>query len=64
MRSPQHTTLFNTQRVETEEYAEEAGLLVDTYAQSVLMSTYLVAFVVCDYANITATSKGDVKVGE
>ena len=34
----------------------------DDFETSVKMSTYLVAIVVCDYANISVTTKNNVKV--
>lgn len=45
----------------TEVY-DNTGLLLDNYDTSVKMSTYLVAFVVCDFANISKTTSDGVKV--
>ena len=39
------------------------GLETVYFKESVRMSTYLVAFVVCDYSSLTAETKGGVTVG-
>ncbi|XP_076439260.1 endoplasmic reticulum aminopeptidase 1-like isoform X2 [Babylonia areolata] len=51
VREARHITLFNTPLRQTSTYAE--GLLKDEYEASVRMSTYLVAFIVCDFRNLT-----------
>lgn len=38
------------------------GLLEDQFAQTVTMSTYLVAFVICDFKSVTATTSSGVQV--
>ncbi|XP_018327042.1 endoplasmic reticulum aminopeptidase 1 isoform X2 [Agrilus planipennis] len=56
-----HIALFNTPAVSTEDvgFYMGQGLLRDDFKESVEMSTYLVAFVICDYHNIhLATNTG------
>lgn len=38
------------------------GLLEDQFAETVTMSTYLVAYVVCDFKSVTATTSSGVQV--
>lgn len=55
-REPQHFTLSNMPR-QTSIPVEGSNLVMDEFQESVDMSTYLVAFVVCDYqvlSNLTA----------
>ncbi|XP_071098659.1 endoplasmic reticulum aminopeptidase 1-like isoform X1 [Haliotis cracherodii] len=61
VRDKQHISLFNMPLKKTEVY-DNTGLLLDNYDTSVKMSTYLVAFVVCDFANISKTTSDGVKV--
>ncbi|XP_060067108.1 endoplasmic reticulum aminopeptidase 1-like [Ylistrum balloti] len=54
VRSKNHISLFNMPLLTSEPYSE--GLIVDTFQQSVNMSTYLVAMVVGDYDHVTSTT--------
>lgn len=60
--SPEYHSLFNTRLIHTN---TKDQLVEDTYEETVRMSTYLVAFIVCDYKHKeTETSRGikvDVK---
>lgn len=38
------------------------GLLEDQFGETVTMSTYLVAYVVCDFKSVTATTSSGVQV--
>uniref|UniRef100_A0A8C7ZIJ0 Aminopeptidase n=1 Tax=Oryzias sinensis TaxID=183150 RepID=A0A8C7ZIJ0_9TELE len=59
-RSPQYISLSNMPIVKTVEL--HGGLLEDHFAPSVKMSTYLVAFVICDFKSVTATTTSGIKV--
>ncbi|XP_072244138.1 endoplasmic reticulum aminopeptidase 2 [Leuresthes tenuis] len=59
-RSPDFISLSNMPVVKTVEI--NGGLLEDQFAESVKMSTYLVAFVICDFKSVTATTSSGVKV--
>ena len=39
------------------------GLVEDQFAVSVRMSTYLVAFVICDFKSVSAVTSSGVQVG-
>ncbi|XP_069679088.1 endoplasmic reticulum aminopeptidase 1-like isoform X3 [Periplaneta americana] len=59
-----HIALFNMPVVSTEDtgFYMGTGLLRDDFQESVEMSTYLVAFVVCDYKRITRQTQKKVSV--
>ncbi|XP_034398276.1 endoplasmic reticulum aminopeptidase 2 isoform X2 [Cyclopterus lumpus] len=59
-RSPEYISLSNMPVVKTLEVDE--GLLEDQFDASVKMSTYLVAFVICDFKSVTATTSSGVQV--
>uniref|UniRef100_UPI003AAACCD0 endoplasmic reticulum aminopeptidase 2 isoform X1 n=1 Tax=Centroberyx gerrardi TaxID=166262 RepID=UPI003AAACCD0 len=59
-RKPEHISLSNMPIEKTVEV--NGGLLEDHFAVSVKMSTYLVAFVICDFKSVTATTSSGVKV--
>lgn len=59
-RRPEFISLSNTPLVSTNEVS--AGLLEDQFAPSVRMSTYLVAFVVCDFKSVTAKTSSGIQV--
>uniref|UniRef100_A0A8D0AKY8 Aminopeptidase n=1 Tax=Sander lucioperca TaxID=283035 RepID=A0A8D0AKY8_SANLU len=59
-RSPEYISLSNMPVVKTVEIND--GLLEDQFDASVKMSTYLVAFVICDFKSVTATTSSGVQV--
>ncbi|XP_076842765.1 endoplasmic reticulum aminopeptidase 1 [Brachyhypopomus gauderio] len=59
-REPKHISISNMPNLETVELAD--GLLEDRYDVSVKMSTYLVAFIVCDFLSVSKRSHHGVKV--
>ncbi|XP_028270660.1 endoplasmic reticulum aminopeptidase 2 [Parambassis ranga] len=59
-RTPEFISLSNMPVVKTVEVND--GLLEDQFAPSVRMSTYLVAFVVCDFKSVTAKTSSGVQV--
>lgn len=61
VREPRYISLFNTEELSSEDFGD--GLKLDRFATSVTMSTYLVAFVVCDFGSKSAyTEKSRIKV--
>uniref|UniRef100_A0A667XWA7 Aminopeptidase n=1 Tax=Myripristis murdjan TaxID=586833 RepID=A0A667XWA7_9TELE len=58
-RSPEHISLSNMP-IKTVELND--GLLEDHFAVSVRMSTYLVAFIICDFKSVSATTSSGIKV--
>lgn len=59
-RTPKHIALSNMPVEKTVKL--NADLLEDHFAVSVKMSTYLVAFVICDFKSVTATTSSGVQV--
>uniref|UniRef100_A0A665WXQ4 Aminopeptidase n=1 Tax=Echeneis naucrates TaxID=173247 RepID=A0A665WXQ4_ECHNA len=59
-RSPEYISLSNMPVVKTVKISND--LIEDRFAASVKMSTYLVAFVICDFKSVTATTSSGVKV--
>ena len=59
----QHCLCFDLCRYRSEGGDVSSGLVVDRFAPSVSMSTYLVAFIVCDYKNLTAYTSNGIRVG-
>ena len=62
VREKKFISLFNMPRSKTVPYDEGKNLVKDVFQSSVPMSTYLVAFVVCDYATLTNHTKRNTKV--
>ncbi|XP_062606091.1 endoplasmic reticulum aminopeptidase 1-like [Saccostrea cucullata] len=60
VRDKDYISLFNMPRVSSKPYKE--NLVLDQFQQSVQMSTYLVAFIVCDFASITNKTKAGTDV--
>ncbi|XP_064412789.1 endoplasmic reticulum aminopeptidase 2 [Latimeria chalumnae] len=59
-RSGQHIALSNMPKIKTLELG--AGLFEDQFDVSVKMSTYLVAFIVCDFKSVSAMTSTGIKV--
>lgn len=57
VRDLHHISLFNTEKIGEDAFDENPALRIDRFAESVKMSTYLVAFVVCDYKAVTAVTE-------
>ncbi|XP_064596081.1 endoplasmic reticulum aminopeptidase 2-like [Liolophura sinensis] len=62
VRDMHHISLFNMPLLNSTPYKGSALLMEDKFETSVKMSTYLVAFVVCDFANLTDYTKSGVMV--
>uniref|UniRef100_A0A667Y5T1 Endoplasmic reticulum aminopeptidase 2 n=1 Tax=Myripristis murdjan TaxID=586833 RepID=A0A667Y5T1_9TELE len=60
-RSPEHISLSNMPIVSKTVELND-GLLEDHFAVSVRMSTYLVAFIICDFKSVSATTSSGIKV--
>lgn len=63
VRDKTHISLFNMPLVKTVNSDKGTNLVEDVFQESVKMSTYLVAFVVCDYSSLKNTTKRGTKVG-
>ncbi|XP_038145940.1 endoplasmic reticulum aminopeptidase 2 isoform X2 [Cyprinodon tularosa] len=59
-RSPEYISLSNMPVIKTTPLSGK--LFEDQFAPSVTMSTYLVAFIVCDFKSVSATTSSGVKV--
>uniref|UniRef100_A0A8D0NBX5 Endoplasmic reticulum aminopeptidase 2 n=1 Tax=Sus scrofa TaxID=9823 RepID=A0A8D0NBX5_PIG len=59
-RESRHIALSNMPKVKTIE--REGGLWEDHFETTVKMSTYLVAYIVCDFASVSGTASSGVKV--
>ncbi|TKC49894.1 hypothetical protein EI555_015767, partial [Monodon monoceros] len=59
-RESRHVALSNMPKVKTIEL--EGGLLEDHFETTVKMSTYLVAYIVCDFNSVSGTASSGVKV--
>ncbi|KAK3789885.1 hypothetical protein RRG08_060438 [Elysia crispata] len=62
VREERHITLFNMPLLKSSSYGDSPQLMLDEYPPSVKMSTYLVAFIVCDFKNISATTSAGTLV--
>ena len=62
VRDKDHISLFNMPLEKTVDYDKDKNLVQDIFKESVKMSTYLVAFVVCDYAKIKNSTKKGIQV--
>ncbi|XP_043371287.1 endoplasmic reticulum aminopeptidase 2-like isoform X3 [Dermochelys coriacea] len=59
-RERKHIALSNMPKIKTIEL--EGGLLEDHFEVTVKMSTYLVAYIVCDFKSVQATTSSGIKV--
>ncbi|OWF44858.1 endoplasmic reticulum aminopeptidase 2-like [Mizuhopecten yessoensis] len=62
VRDQNQISLSNMPRLTSTPYNKSNGLIVDKFQQSVGMSTYLVAFIVCDYDRVNGTTEQGTKV--
>lgn len=62
VRNPTQISLSNMPRLTSTPYNKSNGLIMDKFQRSVAMSTYLVAFIVCDYASVTGNTTQGTKV--
>ncbi|XP_039614291.1 endoplasmic reticulum aminopeptidase 2-like isoform X2 [Polypterus senegalus] len=59
-RERQHITLSNMPKIQTLELSD--GLVEDYFNVTKKMSTYLVAYIVCDFRSVSANTSSDIKV--
>ena len=64
VREQDFKSLFNMPLISSSPFPKGANLMVDKFQQSVKMSTYLVAFIVCDFDSIRNTTKAGTNVSE
>lgn len=62
VRPKDYITLFNTPKKLSRPLGGDSALVVDEYPYSVRMSSYLVAFVICDFSSNSTTSSTGIKV--
>lgn len=60
VREPRHIAISNMPKVKT--VALPGGLLEDHFDTTVKMSTYLVAYIVCDFLSVSRTTQHGVKI--
>ncbi|XP_061173613.1 leucyl-cystinyl aminopeptidase-like [Saccostrea echinata] len=60
VRDKDYLSLFNMPLIHSTPFEE--NLLLDTFEKSVKMSTYLVAFAVCDFASLSSQSKTGINI--
>lgn len=60
VRDKDYLSLFNMPLVHSMPFGE--NLMLDTFQQSVKMSTYLVAFAICDFASLSNQTKTGMNV--
>ncbi|CAL1614802.1 unnamed protein product [Knipowitschia caucasica] len=60
VREPRHIAISNMPKVKSVELP--GGLLEDHFETTVKMSTYLLAYIVCDFLSVSATTRHGVKI--
>uniref|UniRef100_A0A3P8VF18 Aminopeptidase n=1 Tax=Cynoglossus semilaevis TaxID=244447 RepID=A0A3P8VF18_CYNSE len=60
IREPRHIAISNMPKIKTVELSE--GLLEDYFDTTVKMSTYLLAYIVCDFLSVSRTTNRGVKI--
>ncbi|MPD01387.1 Endoplasmic reticulum aminopeptidase 1 [Portunus trituberculatus] len=61
VREPQHIALFNMP-LQDSVPLQDTGLVMDSFEESKIMSTYLVAFVVCDYKSVSNMTRHNISL--